>query len=86
MDHRLAGKLIIGAMVAEEDFLIIARFEVIEIKPFWQTLQLGYVLKRASSYFRIFGLLEKLIGKIGLYRLPLRYNMGQSLLIARKRK
>ena len=67
-------------------FLESRGFEVIEIKPFWQTLQLGYVLKRASSYFRIFGLLEKLIGKIGLYRLPLRYNMGQSLLIARKRK
>jgi len=61
-------------------------FEVLEIKPFWQTLQLGYVLKRASSYFRIFGLLEKFIGKLGLYGLPLRYNMGQSLLVARKRK
>lgn len=60
-------------------------FQVMEVKPFWQTLQLGYVLKRAGSYFRLFGFLEKLVGAVGLYELPVRYNMGQSFLVARKR-
>lgn len=61
-------------------------FEVQEIRPFWQTLQLGYVLKRASGYFRIFGLLEKCARGLGIYTVPLRYNIGQSFLVAKKRR
>ena len=61
-------------------------YEVIEIHPFWQTLQLGYVLKRAGSYFRIFGVAGKCLEAIGLQGIPLRYNIGQSFLVARKRR
>lgn len=60
-------------------------FRVMEVKPFWQTLQLGYVLKRAGSYFWVFGTLERLVGAVGLYEMPMKYNMGQSFLVARKR-
>lgn len=60
-------------------------FEVLEVKPFWQTLQLGYVFKRASTYFGLFGLCEKIVGALGLYEVPMKYNMGQSFLVARKR-
>ncbi len=61
-----------------------AGFEVVRFAPFWQTLQLGYVMQRAGAYFRVFGWLGKLLRLVGLGRLPLRYNMGQTTLVARK--
>jgi 2-polyprenyl-3-methyl-5-hydroxy-6-metoxy-1,4-benzoquinol methylase len=60
-------------------------FEVIKISPFWQTLQLGYVLKRASDYFTFFKYLEKFCQRIGIVKLHFTYNLGQTQLIAKKR-
>lgn len=61
-------------------------FEISVSKPYWQTLQLGYVLKRAGAYFGVFNLLETVVNKIGIAGLPLKYNMGQTLMIVKKVK
>lgn len=66
------------------DFLHRRGFEIVEIRPFWQTLQLGYVLQRASSYFRVFAFLRSFAETLRLHRLPVTYNIGQSLILARK--
>ena len=66
-------------------FLEARGFTVEEIRPFWQTLKLGYILERAAAYFGPFGLLAKLIRLVRLHNLPFRYNMGQSFLVARKK-
>ena len=66
------------------DFLRRDTFELVEFRPFWQTLQLGYVFKRASAYFSIFALLQKLTEGVHLDRMPLTYNIGQSFVLARK--
>ncbi len=66
------------------DFLRRQNFAVVDFRPFWQTLQLGYVLKRASAYFGVFSLLQKLTETTGLHRIPLTYNIGQSFVLARK--
>ncbi|MBF0369284.1 MAG: class I SAM-dependent methyltransferase [Magnetococcales bacterium] len=60
-------------------------FEASRVRPYWQTLALGYLLRRAGAYFKVFGWLGRLVDQLGLGRIPLRYNMGQSLLVARKR-
>ena len=59
-------------------------FEVLETRPYFQTLSLGYVLKRASAYFEAIKLAQQAAGATGLGKLPFTYNMGQSLLVARK--
>lgn len=65
-------------------FLEARGFAVAEVRPFWQTLELGYAMERGAAYFSAVGLLAKATRLIGLQRLPLRYNMGQSFLVARK--
>jgi len=65
-------------------FLNTHGFEVIDIRPFFQTLELNYVLQRASVYFRMFKLFERFANIAGLGQVPFTYNMGQSLLVARK--
>lgn len=59
-------------------------FSVEQVKPFFQTLPLGYLLKRASTYFPVFGFINKLIKLLGMQKLSIKYNMGQSILIAKK--
>lgn len=59
-------------------------FEVLLKRPYWQTLELGYALERAGAYFGLFKILSRLTRLFGLGRIPLRYNMGQTLIVARK--
>lgn len=59
-------------------------FEVMRIEPYDQTLKLGYVLERATPYVPPVGLLRPLIGAIGLSETPFTYNIGQTIVIARK--
>lgn len=59
-------------------------FKVLKITRHWQTLELGYVLERASHYFTLFGWLKKIIEKFGLASLPLKYWIGQTKVVAKK--
>jgi SAM-dependent methyltransferase len=59
-------------------------FKVISVSPHFQTLELGYAVKRAASYFKWLSLVEKGLSAVGLYHLPLIYNMGQMMMVAQK--
>ncbi|MBT7608698.1 MAG: class I SAM-dependent methyltransferase [Bacteriovoracaceae bacterium] len=59
-------------------------FEVMEVKPHWQTLKLGYVLGRAASYFSVFKIFQKVVKVIGLSNVPIAYYLGQTQVVARK--
>ena len=59
-------------------------FEVVEQRPYWQTLTLGYAMERACAYFPMLRFPSKVLESIGVANVPFRYNMGQTLLVARK--
>ena len=80
----LSGHLIYFTRETITDFLHREKFEVVDFRPFWQTLQLGYVLKRASAYFAFFGLAQRLTEAVRLHHVPLTYNIGQSFVLARR--
>ncbi|MBP7652682.1 class I SAM-dependent methyltransferase [Candidatus Dependentiae bacterium] len=60
-------------------------YEVEYVSPYWQSLELGYILKRAANYFKLFSIFCKLSKIAGISGLPLKYNMGQTLVIARRK-
>ncbi|EQC45756.1 methionine biosynthesis protein MetW-like protein [Bacteriovorax sp. BSW11_IV] len=60
-------------------------FKVETISPYYQTLELGYVLKRAESYFGFFKYFRKAVELLRLDKLPCTYYIGQTLVIARKK-
>ena len=59
-------------------------FEVVELRPYWQTLELGYVMQRAIPYFAFFRWMEKIVNALGMGKVPFRYQIGQSMVVARK--
>jgi 2-polyprenyl-3-methyl-5-hydroxy-6-metoxy-1,4-benzoquinol methylase len=59
-------------------------FEVIDVRPHYQSLPLGYVLRRMSPYFGFADHLRRIAEKLGLAGVPFYYNMGQTLVVARK--
>jgi SAM-dependent methyltransferase len=64
-----------------------AGFEVVKVRPHFQRLALGYVLRRARPYAgAAASIAERLFSALGLagYRVP--YWMGQTFVIARKRR
>ena len=61
-----------------------AGYRTLYTKPHWQTLELGYVLKRASSSVAFMSIAEKIVSAVGLGRVPLSYYVGQTLLVAQK--
>jgi SAM-dependent methyltransferase len=68
------------------DLLRRCGFDVVGFKPYLQTLELGYVAFRASPYLGpLGGLATGTVKALGLSRLPLRYWVGQTLVVARKR-
>lgn len=59
-------------------------FEVLSIKPHWQTLEFGYVLKRMTPYLAPAKYLREFVEKIGLAHLPIKYWIGQTQVVAKK--
>jgi len=59
-------------------------FQMMSVTPFFQTLELGYVLKRAANIWRPLAVLQKLVDGLGIGRWPFNYNMGQMTVVARK--
>ncbi|MBF0362532.1 MAG: class I SAM-dependent methyltransferase [Oligoflexia bacterium] len=60
-------------------------FKIIQTSPYYQTLELSYVLKRATPYVGAVAPLTKLICKLGLGSIPLTYNLGQTMVVAQKK-
>jgi SAM-dependent methyltransferase len=61
-----------------------AGFAPRSFETFWQTLPLGYVVRRAAAYVRPLALLPPLLEAVRLGGLPCTYNMGQTLVVSRK--
>ena len=59
-------------------------FLVIRIEPYYQTLELGYVLERAGQIFYLAKWLEKAVKTLGLGQIPFTYYIGQTLVTAHK--
>lgn len=59
-------------------------FEVRDLAPHWQTLELNYVLKRMTPYVKFAQLPRPLLERTGLGHLPLTYWAGQTRVVARK--
>ena len=53
-------------------------FLVIRIEPYYQTLELGYVLERAREFFFLAKWLEKAVKTLGLGQIPFTYYIGQT--------
>jgi 2-polyprenyl-3-methyl-5-hydroxy-6-metoxy-1,4-benzoquinol methylase len=61
-----------------------AGFKPVRIQPHFQSLKLGYVLKRMGPYVALSRPIRSIIEGVGLGNLPVTYNMGQTLVVARK--
>ncbi|MFN8390796.1 MAG: class I SAM-dependent methyltransferase [Bdellovibrionota bacterium] len=59
-------------------------FSVVKISPFFQTLELAYVCKRAAPYIPPAGWAGSLLKAVGLGKVPFTYNVGQTMVIAKK--
>ena len=67
------------------DLLRRCGFEVAGFKPYFQTLEMGYVAERAAPYLGpLGGLVTGSVRTLGLGAAPLRYWVGQTLVVARK--
>jgi len=61
-----------------------AGFKTVRIKPHFQSLKFGYILKRMGPYVALSRPLRSIVEAVGLGNLPVTYNMGQTLVVARK--
>ena len=59
-------------------------FQIFLAKPFWQILEMGYILERISHLFPAFSGIRKVVSKLSLDTLPVTYTLGQTLILARK--
>ena len=59
-------------------------FDLVYHFPHWQYLELGYILKRAENYFKIFKLFRLILSKLNLLKLSIPYNLGQTTFIFKK--
>lgn len=62
-----------------------ANFEVLRFRPYWMSLPLGYTLSRAVPYFKPIAILQKLVEGLGLGNVSFTYNIGQTLVLNRKK-
>lgn len=70
--------------VTLERLLTAAGFRVVGVMPFWMQLSLGYVAHRASKYYSVFSQVEKLANTLGIGEWPVKYNIGQTLVVCEK--
>jgi ubiquinone/menaquinone biosynthesis C-methylase UbiE len=62
-------------------------FEPAGYTPYWQTLEMGYVGQRAAPYLGpLGGVLTGTLRALRLQRLPFQYQVGQTMVVARKAK
>ncbi len=67
------------------ELLLRTGFEPVKSRAHLQTLEMGYVVKRAEPYLGPLGpLATKIVHGIGLARLPFHYWVGQTMVVARK--
>jgi SAM-dependent methyltransferase len=59
-------------------------FRIRRYLPYWPTLEFGYIADRASSYVPLLKPLRGIVSALGLRRVPLVYNAGQTIVIAKK--
>jgi SAM-dependent methyltransferase len=62
-----------------------AGFSALWRQPFWMTLPCGYIARRAAPYSPRLAALPRLVDRMRLARVSIRYNMGQTLVVARVR-
>ena len=62
-----------------------SKYSLIYHKSYWPTLQLSYVLNRATQIFKIFKIFQVLTNILGLGKMSIKYNMGQTLFIFKKK-
>ncbi len=60
-----------------------AGFSTLWFESFWPVLPLGYVAQRAAAYGKPLELLRRTIGALGIGKLWLTYNIGQTLAVAK---
>ena len=66
----------LAALLKKHGFELTAQF------PLWQTLEFGYVLKRALAYFPVMAPMEGVLRPIR--KMPITYQMGQTVFIGTK--
>ena len=59
-------------------------FSLINHFSHWQFLELGYLIKRAKKYFKLFSAIEKILNFLKLSSIPVPYNLGQTTFIFKK--
>ncbi|MEK7494914.1 MAG: class I SAM-dependent methyltransferase [Patescibacteria group bacterium] len=59
-------------------------FKIIRLCMHWQTLELGYILRRIAQTFPFVRFIATLVEKVGLGRIPIVYWMGQTKVVAKK--
>jgi SAM-dependent methyltransferase len=59
-------------------------FELLAQYPYYPSLSVSYILHRAQNYFGSFSHLRAWLDRSGVGRWSIRYNMGQTAVIARK--
>lgn len=64
--------------------LKLAGLREVRFRMHWQTLTLGYVLKRAESYVSLLRPFSRWIGNSALAALPVTYYLGQTTVFARR--
>jgi 2-polyprenyl-3-methyl-5-hydroxy-6-metoxy-1,4-benzoquinol methylase len=59
-------------------------FRIQRYIPYWPTLEFGYIVERATPYVPLLKPLHGIVSGLGLSRVPLVYNIGQTIVIAKK--
>jgi 2-polyprenyl-3-methyl-5-hydroxy-6-metoxy-1,4-benzoquinol methylase len=52
--------------------------------PYWPTLEFGYILERAIPYVPLLKPVHGMVSALGLSRVPLAFNVGQTIVLAKK--